>query len=124
MFGLDLTDRALSDNLLKWGKLLFRRHQLNSELWESPRNALFLSYSDLLDNPQETAKQVYAWLGLPMSSSAEAAMQAWLTANHQHRLGKPSKAEATQLGVTEEELADLFQDVLKLWPNLETKKSL
>lgn len=68
-------------------------------------------YADLLDEPIETMRNLYADLGDEFTSGAEAGMQAWLDDNPRHKFGK-HKYKLSQYGITPERAESVFERYL------------
>jgi hypothetical protein len=84
---------------------------------ERPKDIYHLYYRDLVANPVETMKQVYAWLGDPWTGAAEAGMQNWLAANPQGRFGAHRYA-LSDFGFSKGELDPCFSDYLRAHPQV------
>lgn len=68
-------------------------------------------YADLLDNPMDTMKRLYAALGDEFTSEAEAGMQSWLDDNPQNKFGK-HEYKLAQYGLSKEKVKPLFERYL------------
>ena len=71
-----------------------------------------LHYNDLLKNPIDQMKKLYAWLDEPFTAEAQAGMKAWLSDNPQGRFGSHSYS-LEKYGLSKEKLAPYFEDYLK-----------
>jgi hypothetical protein len=74
-----------------------------------------LYYDRLMADPIAQMKQLYTWLGDPWSSSIEAGMHAWLSANPQGRFGT-HRYSLSESGFTKRELEPYFSDYLRVHP--------
>lgn len=68
-------------------------------------------YADLMRNPLEYMRTLYAALGDELTPEAEAAMQAWLDDNPQRKFGK-HEYKLAQYGLSKEMLEPLFERYL------------
>lgn len=67
-----------------------------------------VQYSDLMTQPIECMRKLYADMGTEFSSAAEAGMQAWLDDNPQNKFGK-HEYKLAQFGLTESQVRDVFE---------------
>jgi hypothetical protein len=74
-----------------------------------------LHYADLVSDPLATMRALYDWSGDDLSPETEAAMQAWLADNPQHKLGK-AQYTLDEYGLSVDELEPVFAEYLAAIP--------
>jgi hypothetical protein len=82
---------------------------------ERPNDIYHLYYDDLVANPLQQMKRVYAWLGDEWSAAAEQGMRAWLEQNPQGRFGA-HRYSLAQWGLSKADLEPYFADYLRAHP--------
>jgi hypothetical protein len=82
---------------------------------ERPNDIYHLYYDDLVANPLEQMRKVYAWLGDDWTAGAENGMRAWLEQNPQGRFGT-HRYSLAQWGLSKADLEPYFADYLRAHP--------
>lgn len=80
-----------------------------------PADFYHLNYDDLVADPIEAMKKVYAWLGNEWNEPAESGMRQWLQDNPQHRFGSHSYS-LEEWGFTRDEIEPYFAEYLTAHP--------
>jgi Sulfotransferase family len=68
-------------------------------------------YADLMRNPMEAMRKLYASLGDELTAAADAAMRAWLNDNPQDKFGK-HEYKLARFGLSEHTVRPLFERYL------------
>lgn len=76
---------------------------------QRPQDIYNLYYDDLMANPINAMKNIYAWLGDEWTNEAEAGMQQWLLDNPQNRFGSHDYS-LEEWGFSREELEPYFAE--------------
>ncbi len=82
---------------------------------QRPQDIYNLYYDDLMANPINAMKNIYAWLGDEWTNEAEAGMQQWLLDNPQNRFGSHDYS-LEEWGFSREELEPYFAEYLAAHP--------
>ncbi len=82
---------------------------------QRPQDIYNLYYDDLMANPINAMKNIYAWLGDEWTNEAQAGMQQWLQVNPQNRFGAHDDS-LQEWGVSRQEWEPYFAEYLAAHP--------